>query len=38
VLDKGEIKEIGSHAELMQRGGFYSKLQESQLEHKGVIV
>jgi ATP-binding cassette subfamily B protein len=37
VLDKGEIKEAGSHAELMQKGGFYAKLQESQLE-KNVIV
>jgi ATP-binding cassette subfamily B protein len=38
VLDKGEIKEIGSHAELMQRGGFYNKLQESHLEKKTVSV
>lgn len=38
VLDKGEIKELGTHAELMHKGGFYSKLQESQVEQKGVIV
>lgn len=38
VLDKGEIKELGSHAELMARGGFYRKLQESQLEKKTIVV
>ncbi len=38
VLDKGEIKEAGSHAELMQKGGFYAKLQESQLEQKIIAV
>jgi ATP-binding cassette, subfamily B, multidrug efflux pump len=32
VLDKGEIKEIGSHEELLQSGGFYSKLHEMQFE------
>jgi ATP-binding cassette, subfamily B, multidrug efflux pump len=32
VLDKGEIKEIGSHEELIQSGGFYSKLHEMQFE------
>ena len=39
VLDKGEIKEVGSHDELMERGGFYSKLVNMQMEKvKGVIV
>lgn len=38
VLDKGEIKEMGSHAELMQRGGFYAKLQGAQGEKKSIIV
>ncbi len=39
VLDKGEIKEIGSHDELMNRGGFYSRLVEMQFEKlKGVVV
>lgn len=38
VLDKGEIREMGSHAELMARGGFYRKLQESQLEKKTIVV
>lgn len=32
VLDKGEIKEMGSHEELLQYGGFYSKLHEMQFE------
>jgi ATP-binding cassette subfamily B protein len=30
VLDKGEIKEIGTHEELLSKGGFYSKLHEMQ--------
>ncbi len=34
VLDKGEIKEMGTHDELLQRGGFYSKLYEMQFEKK----
>ncbi|WP_276503169.1 ABC transporter ATP-binding protein [Terrimonas pollutisoli] len=32
VLDKGEIKEMGSHEELLQKGGFYSQLHEMQFE------
>ena len=32
VLDKGEIKEIGNHEELLNKGGFYSKLYELQFE------
>lgn len=32
VLDKGEIVEIGSHAELMERRGFYFKLHRLQFE------
>ncbi len=35
VLDKGEVKEIGTHAELVQRGGPYSKLYHMQFERKG---
>ena len=30
VLDKGEIKEIGTHEELLEKGGFYAKLHEMQ--------
>lgn len=36
VLDKGEIKEMGTHAQLLQRGGFYSKLHQMQFEQKTV--
>ncbi len=37
VLDRGEIKEMGSHAELLSKGGFYAKLHEMQFEkHKSV--
>jgi ATP-binding cassette subfamily B protein len=34
VLDKGEVKEIGAHAELLATGGFYSKLHQMQFEKK----
>jgi len=34
VLDKGEVKEIGKHAELVQKGGFYSRLYQMQFEKK----
>lgn len=30
VLDKGEIKEIGSHSELLSRNGFYARLHQMQ--------
>ena len=36
VMDRGEIKEMGSHKELLQRGGFYSKLHEMQFEKHPV--
>jgi len=32
VLDKGEIKEMGSHEELIARQGFYYKLHQMQFE------
>ncbi len=32
VLDKGEIKEAGTHEELLELGGFYSKLHSMQFE------
>ena len=32
VLDKGEIKEMGTHEELLLKGGFYSQLHEMQFE------
>ena len=36
VLDKGEIIEIGTHSELLARGGFYSKLHEMQFVKKDL--
>ena len=38
VLDRGEVREIGTHAELLQRGGFYARLYEMQFEKKAVAV
>ena len=32
VLDKGEIKEIGTHEELLALNGFYAKLHSMQFE------
>ena len=38
VLDKGELKEIGTHRELLEKGGFYSKLHQMQFEKKTAVV
>ena len=35
---KGEIKEIGSHHELLKKGGFYAKLHQVQFEKKASVV
>ena len=37
VLDKGEVKETGTHDELIAKGGYYHKLYQLQFEkHKSV--
>ena len=38
VLDKGEVKEMGNHEELLAHGGFYAKLHEMQFEKKKAAV
>lgn len=39
VLDKGVIKEIGTHEELLNNGGFYARLYEMQFEkHTHSII
>jgi ATP-binding cassette subfamily B protein len=38
VLDKGELKEIGTHTELLANGGFYSKLHQMQFERKAAVL
>jgi ATP-binding cassette subfamily B multidrug efflux pump len=37
VLDKGEIKEMGTHEELLELNGFYAKLHSMQFEQKNVV-
>ncbi|MDX1937155.1 MAG: ABC transporter ATP-binding protein [Flavihumibacter sp.] len=36
VLDKGEIKEVGNHATLIEKGGFYANLHKMQFEKHPV--
>ena len=38
VLDKGEIKEIGSHFELLEKRGFYYQLHKMQFEKQERLV
>jgi len=35
VLDQGEIKEAGTHEELLAKGGFYSQLYE--MQYKEIV-
>jgi ATP-binding cassette subfamily B protein len=38
VLDKGEIKEMGNHDELMEKQGFYYKLYRLQFDQKSKVA
>ena len=37
VLDKGEIKEVGSHQELLDKGGFYANLYKMQYKEVTTV-
>ena len=38
VLDKGRMREMGTHEELISQGGIYQRLHELQFEDAGTVV
>ncbi len=38
VMDKGEIKETGTHNQLLKKGGYYEKLYQMQFQKKEVVA
>ncbi|HEX8357864.1 MAG TPA: ATP-binding cassette domain-containing protein, partial [Segetibacter sp.] len=38
VMDRGELKEVGTHEELLLKGGFYANLYNMQLQKKEILV
>jgi subfamily B ATP-binding cassette protein MsbA len=38
VLERGQIREIGTHEELISHGGIYQRLHELQFEDAGTVV
>jgi len=38
VLEKGQVREIGTHEELISQGGIYQRLHELQFEAAGSVV
>lgn len=38
VLDQGRVVEVGNHEELLQKGGFYSRLYAMQFAHKVAVA
>jgi ATP-binding cassette subfamily B protein len=39
VMERGELKEMGTHEELLEKGGYYAKLHRMQFERQqGILV